>query len=106
MASTLIAPSRPAATARTSDFERASSASARSSDHTRAFGMSGIVATACWFLVEGMRAGDAQPESVNSARTISSFLDQATGRFSSLQRRHADARDKPGHRPITENLDG
>src|SRR5829696_3086326 len=87
IASTLIAPSRPAATARTSEFKRASSASARSSDHTRAFGMLGILATACCALVEGIRACDAQPASGNSPKTITSFLDQA------------------GPRRITENLD-
>src|SRR5829696_3438722 len=88
IASTLIAPSRPAATARTSDFERASSASARSSDHTRAFGMLGILATACWALVEEIRGGDAQPARVNSARTTRSFLERS------------------GRPRFTENLDG
>src|SRR5829696_3779485 len=58
-----------------SDVRRASSASARSSDHTRAFGMPAMAATACSSFVEEIRGNDAQPATMNSARTTSRFLE-------------------------------
>jgi hypothetical protein len=59
---------------------RASSASARSSDQTRAFGMSGMTAAACCSFVNGTRGTDAQPATASSASaTTAHFRSVAHG---------------------------